>query len=289
LANGRPSITPFSLLNANDLADTAVFYYKKFFPKHSSEGLLMVVVAFVDNDDALGLPLDSHAAGDWLQYWRYLERRLPQLAQLATRILSVVCQSASCERLFKDFAMVHTKARNRMSKSTTEAITRVKHELVAKKKAAATMKPQEKTKKRIVEPRERRRLDLAPAAEAAAARAKGLRDELDAMDLTQPSAGVLETGADAVAFWQEVLGLFEDSQMPEIFEADLCEMQNPVAPRRRPSFVLGQSPPTPLPQLPSTNVTSYPQYTLGADTTVRSAKVTLAELFSNSVTLPALF
>ncbi|OQR85546.1 hypothetical protein ACHHYP_11709 [Achlya hypogyna] len=236
------SIVPFALLNANDLADTAVFYFKKFFPQNSSDGLLMLVVDFIDKDDALGLPLDPLVVGDWVQYWRYLGQRLPQLAQLAMRILSVVCQSASCERLFKDFAMIHTKARNRMSKTTTVAITRVKHELVAKKKTAAT-KPPEKTKKRIIHPQERRRLDLAPVVEAAAARVKGIRDEVDSMDLTKPNTGGLETSTDAVEFWQEILGLFEDNEMSDIVEADLVEFQNPEAPRPRPSFALTQSPP----------------------------------------------
>lgn len=207
------------------------------------------------------------------------------------RVLSVVCQSASCERLFKDFAMIHTKSRNRMDKTTTEAIALVKHQLVANKKKAAAAQSPLKSKKRIVQPQERRRLDLAPADVAIAVKAKGIPDELDDLDLSEAEDTMLEKGADAIAFWSEILALLgadDPAVTSAVGEADLVQSQVAAAIRRRPSLV-PTPPPVSLPPLPTSNVASYAQYALGGDTTVRSAKVALSELFGNDIVLPALF
>jgi hypothetical protein len=285
-------IAPFTLLCASDLADTAVFYFKKFFfPVAKPDGLLMTVVAFIEDSPELGLPTDPLVGSDWTRYWTYLGSRLPKLAKLAMRILSVVCQSASCERLFKDFAMIHTKSRNRMDKATTEAIELVKHQLMIKKKTVTAALPMAKSKRRIVQPQERRRLDLVSFDVATAVKAKGIPDELDDLDLADTEDAVLENGGDTIAFWSEILDLLGSDDMAAtsmVGAADLVRPQASVTSRCRPSLSPASLPAN-LAPLPATNIASYPQYTLSEDATVRSAKVTLSALFDNAVVLPALF
>lgn len=251
----------------------------------------MTVVAFIEDSPELGLPTDPLVGSDWTRYWTYLGSRLPKLAKLAMRILSVVCQSASCERLFKDFAMIHTKSRNRMDKATTEAIALVKHQLVIKKKTVTAALPMAKSKRRIVQPQERRRLDLVSFDVATAVKAKGIPDELDDLDLADTEDAVLENGGDTIAFWSEILDLLGSDDMAAtsmVGAADLVRPQASVTSRCRPSLSPASLPAN-LAPLPATNIASYPQYTLSEDATVRSAKVTLSALFDNAVVLPALF
>ncbi|EQC40518.1 hypothetical protein SDRG_02408 [Saprolegnia diclina VS20] len=253
-------IAPLSLLCASDLANTAVFYSKKF---ANSDGLLMTVLAFIGNDASLGLPMDPRTG-----------RNTGPM-----RILSIVCQSASCERLFKDFAMIHTKSRNRMAKATTEAIAHVKHHIVTTQRKSIDALPSGKPKKRIVQLQERRRLDLEP-------------HRLDATGMTESEDPVIEQGADVIAFWSVILALLgpDDSALSSTHAmTDLAESQELVALGPRPSLAPLTLPASPLPPLPDTNVASYPQYALSADPIVRSTKVTLAALFGNGIVLSALY
>ena len=63
---------------------------------------------------------------DW-----YLENRAcgEAFCRFAAWILGAPVQSASCERLFKDFALFNTKSRNRLSQAKMEKSTLIKHDM----------------------------------------------------------------------------------------------------------------------------------------------------------------
>lgn len=52
-----------------------------------------------------------------------------QLCDTAIRILSVIANSASCERLFSLFGIIHTKLRNRLGHQQVDKIARLRLEL----------------------------------------------------------------------------------------------------------------------------------------------------------------
>ena len=52
--------------------------------------------------------------------------------RIAIFLLSCPVQSASCERLFKDFFFFHTKARNRLSDPIRKRLTMIKHDIIRK-------------------------------------------------------------------------------------------------------------------------------------------------------------
>ncbi|MDO9013221.1 MAG: DUF domain-containing protein [Polynucleobacter sp.] len=60
--------------------------------------------------------------GDPLLFWKRIPFLLPEyesLAKVATRLLSVVCNSASSERVWSDFSFIHSKIRNKLSTEKT--------------------------------------------------------------------------------------------------------------------------------------------------------------------------
>ena len=50
--------------------------------------------------------------------------------RIAIFILICTVQSASCERLLKDFAFFHTKPRNRLSDAIRKRLTMIKHDII---------------------------------------------------------------------------------------------------------------------------------------------------------------
>lgn len=61
--------------------------------------------------------IDPNDFDSWLDFWTYMlprESCAPSLARVAIKILSAIVQSASCERLFSQFLLFHTKIRNRL-------------------------------------------------------------------------------------------------------------------------------------------------------------------------------
>ena len=76
-------------------------------------------------------------------------------------LLSCPIQSASCERLFKDFAFFHTKARNRLSDHIRKPLTMIKHDIIRKYRTdnVHNNRKQKGNKNRMVVSREYNRLD----------------------------------------------------------------------------------------------------------------------------------
>jgi hypothetical protein len=53
-------------------------------------------------------------ADNEVEYWNDQKENFPSLANLAMFVLDANVHSSNCERVFKEFAKHHTKARNRL-------------------------------------------------------------------------------------------------------------------------------------------------------------------------------
>jgi hypothetical protein len=129
-----------NMLSVICLAKAATFYYGKhrLFVCGSSS-------TKKQQDDELG-QLDK-AVCQWLQgkassfkslskytegenaaeWWEENGTENPEISRLASFLLDCPVQGAACERLFKDFALFHTKQRNRLKADTVYKSTLVKH------------------------------------------------------------------------------------------------------------------------------------------------------------------
>jgi len=57
-----------------------------------------------------------------LEYWKANETRFPVLSLVARKYLGIPASSAASERFFSQGALINTKLRNRLNKSTFEKI-----------------------------------------------------------------------------------------------------------------------------------------------------------------------
>ena len=64
-----------------------------------------------------------------VEWWEENAVEFPEIANLAKFLLDCPIQSASCERLFKDFDRFHTKVRNKLHASTTLKSTQILHDI----------------------------------------------------------------------------------------------------------------------------------------------------------------
>jgi hypothetical protein len=54
---------------------------------------------------------DKRFQQNWEKYWSFMSTSSPELSKLALFVLSILTQTATVERLFKDFSMFHTKVK----------------------------------------------------------------------------------------------------------------------------------------------------------------------------------
>jgi hypothetical protein len=131
-------------LTRSRLKDAAVFYYRKF-DLFSAEGMsdrekdketrrlkqrleVWLKGGMLTSVDE---PLEGmESVVDGVEFWLQYKDEHPGFVNLAIFLLCAPIQSASCERLFKDFALYHTKHRNRMNPPTYLKQTQIKHDMV---------------------------------------------------------------------------------------------------------------------------------------------------------------
>ena len=66
--------------------------------------------SYLSDPDSMMLPdSDQRFQHNWEKYWRLMSSSCPELSQLALFLLSILSQTATVEKLFKDFSMFHTK------------------------------------------------------------------------------------------------------------------------------------------------------------------------------------
>ena len=64
-----------------------------------------------------------------VEWWEENAVELPELSNMAKFLLDCPIQSASCERLFKDFGRYHIKVQNKLHASTTLKSTQIIHDI----------------------------------------------------------------------------------------------------------------------------------------------------------------
>lgn len=101
---------------------------------------------------------------DPFDWWRRQKVEFPAIANLAMFLLDAPVQSASCERLFKEFSRLHTKSRNRLDPQTTHMMAQVKYNVRRKYRDDLTSANKRSTN-RYISPDEHCRLDtpISPA------------------------------------------------------------------------------------------------------------------------------
>lgn len=127
-------------LSEGCLQQAIVFYYAKHKlapvdtnweseKKNLARQFTVWITGGVKLDDTTFTSYEGEYPAEW---WITHSSELPQLFRFAIFLLSAPVQGADCERLFKDLALFHTKARNRMHVSTTFESTAVAHSMQRK-------------------------------------------------------------------------------------------------------------------------------------------------------------
>ncbi|PMD49661.1 uncharacterized protein K444DRAFT_548545, partial [Hyaloscypha bicolor E] len=83
-----------------------------------------------------------------LDYWKSNAARFPVLALIARKYLGIPASSAASERFFSQGALIMSKLRNRLNKSTFELISCLKSWGLFKDKLEEVKEEEEKGKKR---------------------------------------------------------------------------------------------------------------------------------------------
>ena len=150
--------TPF--LSLLQVSQFAVFYYKKFIGNEFGN-LVGEVQKWYNNEvPAVMLFLNTNC----FQFWNFTRTVLPNLAALATKLLSFVVQSASCERLFSSFGNLITKDRNRLSSENAHYLTQVKRNVkIFEENTEFSNEKKKKKKKIFIDPTERKKTNLIEA------------------------------------------------------------------------------------------------------------------------------
>ena len=131
---------------------------------------------------ALSVYNEGENAAEW---WDENRTEYPEIAQIAAFLLDCPVQGAACERLFKDFALFHTKQRNRLKSDTVYDSTLVKHRMQRKYPEDTVRCASTKHTNRIVSADQYPRIDvpLSPDVRAAArAMARTADDDKNADD-----------------------------------------------------------------------------------------------------------
>jgi hypothetical protein len=97
------------------------------------------------------LNMDTYVAPEnEVEYWNNQKESFPPLANLAMFVLDADVHASSCERLFKEFAKQHTKARNRLKPKTVDNLAQVKSHVRRKYPADYSTR----SKNRAISPKE---------------------------------------------------------------------------------------------------------------------------------------
>ena len=122
------------------LAHAALFYYdmKELHPPEATEeegeegrgDLKRHIRKWLTGTRNLGVPrYQGEKKENLVKWWEENAVELPEILKLAKFLLDCPIQSASCERLFKDFGRYHTKVRNKLDASTTLKSTQILHDI----------------------------------------------------------------------------------------------------------------------------------------------------------------
>lgn len=246
--------------------------------------------------EACTVPEVDEFYDDPAAFWLINASELPELSRLATFLLCCTVQSADCERVFKDFDLIHTKARNRLNPVKTRMTHQIKTDLRRQRPVNSNYTSSNVANK-VISSDEPERLDVDAAAtadhhddEVDGEFEDAEEDDTEEIDTMQ----VLLSAFDSIAF--EEIGDDEhyddmevDDLHAEIVEAEAGTLLNafgmPETPPRRVES------PADLDPWPDSNVANFPQENasfFNRIRNVRTDKVPLVKIFSGRVPLPEL-
>lgn len=201
--------TPLSFSSAPCMANASAGYFSKWFPEQAGRGNAIVqqVFDFLTGDVVRLFCAPPRADNEsyreagwtWLRFWEFLAMggTCPELAKFALLLLGCKPQTASVERLFKEYAAQQTKARNRMALSTVNKLTAVKaaYDGGRRRDGAAPVK----SRNRVLDATERDKSTLARTGDAAPAASPEEAHDSDGEDAACSSSDVFQGGTAALA------------------------------------------------------------------------------------------
>jgi len=277
--------TPASPLSLPCLANASAGYFAKWFPDEADRANQVVqqTFDFLTGDTASQSCAPSLAEGQthrtagwtWYKYWSFMEMgdSCAELSKLALILLGCKPQTASIERLFKEYAAQQTQARNRMSLSTLSKLASVK--LTWDQRRHIIGGPSSRSTNRVMDPHERARVPaVAQRGVADAGRPDG-DDEDDQVD-----AGNAVTSGEAGAMLQQWVHAVDTVVDAGCLVADDRRRAPPILLRF--DFTVQAVPQTTEP-LPMQDVPGYPQEIANRLSTFRAAKFPLRVLVGGTV------
>lgn len=170
-----------------------------------------------------GLTEDDYTGGHPVEFWQEQRREHTNLARFAQWIFSASIQSATCERLFKDFSQFHTKKRNKMSHALVHKQALVRRHLRRTRKMQNNQRDhKEKSKNRFVNPQERPKKSFGAPHEAQDEEKSSSSIETTQEEQDSDDDGKVVYGNDVLNEWMQALLATapDDAFEEEDFEED---------------------------------------------------------------------
>ncbi|CAK9856433.1 unnamed protein product [Sphagnum jensenii] len=150
------------LTSLGQLCKFAIFYYTRFIDENIGQLRDEVLQWWETGSPAYGVANSEELAGP-LRFWDFVKFAFKGscLARLALIILSIVTNTATCERLFSELAQIHTARRTRLKPDKVKKLSIVRQ--AVRKKNAIELQSQEvsaSTPGRIIEAKERKILGV---------------------------------------------------------------------------------------------------------------------------------
>lgn len=264
---------PMSFFSAPCLANASSGYFAKWFPSERERANAIVQQTFEFLTGDIGSLFCApprtgdqsyRAAGwTWLKFWEFLSLggTCAELAKFALVLLGCKPQTASVERLFKEYAAQHTNARNRMGLTTVNKVTAVKSAYDQARRRGSSSK----SRNRVLAATERDRLPTESTGAASRTTTDvGVHDDV-------PGDGGSAT-ADILQGWTEALEDLNDAD-----EAAIQDPRGEVPPFMSFDFSVPALPELACP-LPAADVPGYPQEVVWRLRNFRAAKFPLRHL-----------
>jgi hypothetical protein len=213
--------------------------------------------------------------------WQFLGDEYPHWSKLAIFFLSVVTQSATCERIFKDWARFHTDSRNRLNLATTERLVQLRKFQQANYKKRNNLEP-DSVKHRIIASSELEKLpnrDTTDIAEVSEGHDDS-EDETEMVPIDDRFSHLEQENAFVIIQnWKSTIDAINSVSEEEEFEE---EVAFGVVPGLSTLETNGEDDRRPW---PVGNDKSFPQENLARlpVSNLRTCKTTLAEWFANDV------
>lgn len=294
-------------ISRGHLVTAAKYYFRKHISNHDERAkkLTKEFIAWLDDPRFFEVLEDVDLR--WDRFWRMMEDEAQELPTFAMFLLSICPQSATCERLFKELALQHTKSRNHMRNETALMLSNVKQDVLRanessdKKKKNRIVSAEERPKRGVNQPRHVRvEITLHEEEEEVVEIEVEAQDETKIDEEEEFEEVVLEEGSvSVVSLWAQALGvevdpyrddgdvLFEEYENSSADEENDDQYQDGI--HRDTDIPPQQLPYEQLDPLPDYNDKKYPQEKLENLKCPRSHKITLKHLFDNDLDLPNLF